>query len=281
MTTTVRPNGPEERSAHGGRTRGYDIRVNSRPVGGLRLTRVPGYGPAAGRIEELGITAPQDRRRGRATVAALAAEEILRGWGCVRAEVDIPAEAAPALGLFTALGYTERNRWLAKRPADRPPPLPAGSAVRPMGEREYAAWHAAERERLAAARRAQGAGPEDAAAHADTLLAAQLPQGHHTEGAVLRVLSHHSTDVGTLWLTTGPGRLPYGADGYVYAVEVAEAHRGQGHGRALLREAERLTTAAGGELLGLSVLTDNTPARRLYDSLGYRPVALRLHKPLL
>ncbi|MCK1813096.1 GNAT family N-acetyltransferase [Streptomyces sp. XM4011] len=279
MTTTVRPTGPEEPLDRGGRSRAFDIRDNSRPVGALRLTRVPGYGPGTGRIEELEI-APEDRRRGRATVAALAAEEILRGWGCARVEADVPAEATAARGLFTALGYTGRSHWLTQRLPAPGPGLPQGSAVRPMGERDYARWRAAERARLAAGRREQGADPAEAEAHADAVLGAQLPAGHRTEGMALRVLSHHGSDVGTLWLALAPGRLPYGTDGYVFHVEVAAEHRGRGHGRTLLGEAGRLTRAAGGTRLGLSVDADNAAARRLYDGLGYRPVAERLGKSL-
>ncbi|MFD7509359.1 GNAT family N-acetyltransferase [Streptomyces sp. NPDC059853] len=279
MTTTVRPTGPEEALGRGGRSRAFAIRDNSRAVGGLRLTRVPGSGPGTGRIEELEI-APADRRRGRATVAALAAEEILRGWGCVRVEADVPAEATAARGLFTALGYTGRSRWLTKRPRPPVPALPEGSAVRAMGERDYAGWRAAERARLAAERRERGAAAAEADAHAEAVLTARLPAGHRTEGVALRVLSHHGTDVGTLWLALAPGRLPYGTDGYVVHAGVAAEYRGRGHGRALLAEAERLTHAAGGTLLGLSVDADNLPAGRLCEGLGYRPVAERLGKTL-
>lgn len=45
-------------------------------------------------------------------------------------------------------------------------------------------------------------------------------------------------------------------------------------------EAERVCHAAGARLLGLNVFAGNTPALRLYASLGYRPVEIHLYKPL-
>ena len=63
---------------------------------------------------------------------------------------------------------------------------------------------------------------------------------------------------------------PASGRAYVYDVEVDEAHRGRGHGRALMLLAERSALAAGRPLLGLHVFAGNTPAIGLYESLGYR-----------
>ncbi len=114
MTTTLRPTEPLQRDdADGTRSRRYKVCVNSRPVGGIRLATRPAFGHAVARIEDLRIDEP-DRRRGRGTVAALAAEEVVRGWGCRRIEVSVPAEAEAGLRLATALGYLPGSRHLAK-----------------------------------------------------------------------------------------------------------------------------------------------------------------------
>lgn len=64
-------------------------------------------------------------------------------------------------------------------------------------------------------------------------------------------------------------------------MEVEEDRRGEGHGRTLMLVAEREAAAAGARTLGLHVLTANTPATRLYSSLGYRLAEHHFHKPLL
>ncbi|MFI9722339.1 GNAT family N-acetyltransferase [Streptomyces sp. NPDC052396] len=274
MTTTLRPTTPEQRTEDGGRSRSYDVCVNGRPVGGVDLSTHPGFGPAIGRIAGLAID-ERDRHRGRGTVAALAAEEVLRGWGCERVQVSVPATARAALALATALGYTEDSRRLSKT-LTTAPALPAGAVTRPMSQEEFPAWQAAELAHYTrhwAERGVPRARAEDKARRDH---AAFLPQGAATPGTVLRILVHRGADVGTLWLAT---RLDGG--GYVLSVEVAAGHRGHGHGRTLMLLAERETLAAGARRLALNVFTTNTVARRLYESLGYQPTAVSLHKALL
>ena len=71
--------------------------------------------------------------------------------------------------------------------------------------------------------------------------------------------------VGHLWVRhhRSPGLS------YVYDVEVAEAHRGRGLGRAAMVVAEVLTRRAGDDRLGLHVFGGNDVARRLYRSQGF------------
>ncbi|WP_107485928.1 GNAT family N-acetyltransferase [Streptomyces marincola] len=133
MTTTLRPAGPgEPLSGEPGSAQTFDIRVNGRRVGGLRLL-VRGTGrDAEGEISGLMVD-PDERRRGRATVALLAAEEVLRSRGCLRADAVVPARAHGALALAGALGWSERVRGLVKHLTGPPPPLPPGLAVRAAG----------------------------------------------------------------------------------------------------------------------------------------------------
>ncbi|PJE95002.1 GNAT family N-acetyltransferase [Streptomyces carminius] len=285
MTTTLRPTGPERRTADGARRRPYDICVNGRPVGGVLLGTDERFGPVTGRLENLTVH-ESDRRRGRATVAALAAEEVLRGWGCRRVEASVPAAAGPALGLAAALGYTERSRTMVKNlspptaagPAGVPSGPPAGGVLRPMTAAEYPAWLEACRTEYVRLWIGEGIPPELAERGVGRRYAAPLPDGPETAGVALRVLVHGGADVGTLWL--GPSSVPE-CEGWVYRVEVAPEHRGRGHGRTLMLGAERECAAAGRRTLGLNVFTDNVPALRLYESLGYRPTAHHLRKPLL
>ncbi|MFC7217809.1 GNAT family N-acetyltransferase [Streptomyces polyrhachis] len=272
MTTTIRPTGPERTGADGGRARDFEVCVNGRPVGAVEVRADAERG---GRISGLRID-EGDRRRGRATVAALAAEEVLRGWGCRGVRISVPAGAAAALRLAAALGYTETNRHLEKR-LGRPPELPAGSVPRPITEIEFPAWRETSAAVYVEEAVARGASREAEVRDTERYLAAQLPQGAATPTASLRILTHDGVDVGYLWVAlTCPGK----PGGWVNDVEVRPAHRGRGHGRTLMLTAERDCLAAGTGILGLNVFADNTPALRLYESLGYAPTAFHLAKPL-
>ncbi|KOV23619.1 GNAT family N-acetyltransferase [Streptomyces sp. XY152] len=274
MTTTLRPVEPLQQNPDGTRSRRYQVCVNSRPVGAVHLGTHPVFGDAVARITSLRIEEP-DRRRGRGTVAALAAEEVARGWGCRRIEATVPADAGAALGLATALGYVVRNRNMEKTLPDNPPALPGGSVARPMTEDEFGPWSAKDQEDYAEDWIRRGVPEAEARAKAANDHAALLPDGRATEGMLLSVLEHEGTPVGTLWLSVRGERA------YVFGVEADAAHRGRGHGRALMLLAEAQSVAAGNRAIGLNVFAGNTPAERLYDSLGYGTTQYSLYKPLL
>jgi ribosomal protein S18 acetylase RimI-like enzyme len=274
MTTTLRPTEPLQRDADGTRSRHYQVCVNSRPVGELRMGTHPVYGERVARIRDLRID-EQDRGRGRGTVAALAAEEVARGWGCGRIEVSIPAPAGRALALATALGYVERNRNMEKDLPAEPSALPAGSAGRRMTGPEFTAWEAHTRVGYVRSLVERGVPEVQARAKAEADHAATLGEGLATRDTVLSVLETDGAVVGTLWVALR------GESAYVYDVEVAAEHRGHGHGRSLMFLAEAESRAAGAARLGLNVFAGNTPAVRLYESLGYRATEFHLYKPLL
>jgi GNAT superfamily N-acetyltransferase len=284
MTTTLRPTEPLQQIDDGARSRTYEVCVNSRPVGTTELGTDPGFGPTAGVIRSLRIDEP-DRRRGRGTVAVLAAEEVLRGWRCkeVLASVEIPEEAeaaAPALRMATALGYTERSSNMVKRLPTQPPALPPDTEGRPLREEEYAAWWAAASARYAQAWIDRGASPELALTKARAAQTAALPEGPATPGVSLNALVHAGQVVGTLWVSRradGPGE----PDAYVYDVVVAPDQRGKGYGRALMLLAERVALDFGTTRLGLHVFAGNIPAIRLYESLGYVTTHRNFYKTLL
>ncbi|MFF7332265.1 GNAT family N-acetyltransferase [Streptomyces sp. NPDC008150] len=272
MTTTLRPTEPLQHAADGARSRHYRVCVNGRPVGELRLRTHPVFGPSAAVVEDLRVD-ESDRGRGRATVAALAAEEIARGWGCARVEAEVPAGTAAALRLATALGYRHRNRTLDKT-VDTAPRLPPGSAGRPMTEAEFGPWLAALKERYASSWADRGVPVDEARAKSERDHDRLLPAGLASDDVVLSVLEHEGVPVGTLWLSVA------GERGFVYYVEADARFRGRGHGRTLMLLAEAQTSAAGKPVLALNVFTGNAPAERLYESLGYRPVTYSMYKEL-
>lgn len=274
MTTTLRPSGPLQQSDSGARSRPYEVRVNSRRVGALLIAADTPFGPTVGEIRDLAIDEP-DRRRGRATVAALAAEEVLRGWGCRRVRISVPAGSPGGLRLAAALGYAESSRNMAKELPAAPPALSEGVLGRPMTDAEYEAWNVRARADYAASWVGRGMPEEAARAKSRADHDAQLPQGLATPGVAFSVLEAAGTPVGHVWVGLA------GEGAYVYDVAVAEEHRGRGYGRDLMLLAEGTALAAGHRTLALHVFTANTPALRLYESLGYRPTDLNYAKELI
>jgi ribosomal protein S18 acetylase RimI-like enzyme len=274
MTTTLRPTEPLQHEADGTRSRRYQVCVNSRPVGAIHLGTSPFFGDSVAQILDLRIE-EQDRRRGRGTVAALAAEEVVRGWGCERIEASVPAEAEAALKVANALGYVVRNRHMEKPLGDTAPELPEGSRGRPMTREEYGLWEDRGTEDFILSWTERGVPEAEARTRALQSNADLLPDGLATADMLFNVLEHEGTVVGTLW--TGP------RDGkaFVYKVESDARHRGKGHGRSLMLLAEGQGIAAGLPAIRLNVFQGNTPAERLYESLGYETVTYHLYKSLL
>lgn len=278
MTTTLRPSGPIRSGADGAQRRAYDVCDNGRPVGSVALAVEPGAGGATGVVKDLRVDEAV-RRRGRGTIAALAAEEILRGWGCSQVCTEVVAGDTAGQRLAAALGYTERSRHMVKTLPERPPALADGLTARPMTPQEFGAWKDGALASYAESLVSRSV-PQEAALHrARDSFARYLPDGLATEGARLEYLFHEDETVGYVWVSPfemHPG-LPVG---YVFDVEVQEGHRGRGYGRALMLQAERIALAAGETRIGLRVVTANTPAVRLYESLGYAPTKCYLDKPL-
>ncbi|MEU6452343.1 GNAT family N-acetyltransferase [Streptomyces sp. NPDC046979] len=274
MTTTLRPTEPLQRAADGTRSRRYQVCVNSRPVGAIHLGTSRSLGESVAVIQQLRIDEP-DRRRGRGTVAALAAEEIARGWGCRQIEVGVAADEEAGARLAQALGYVLRNRGMTKQLGDTPPALPEGSRARPMTPDEFDTWQAYESEQYARTWMERGLPEAEARTKARRDHEVLLPQGLATENTLFNVLEHEGTRVGILWLALHEDRA------FVFDVEADEAHRGRGHGRTLMLLAEGRAIGAGRPLIGLNVFAGNTAAERLYESLGYRTTRSLFYKPLL
>ncbi|MCX5383525.1 GNAT family N-acetyltransferase [Streptomyces sp. NBC_00083] len=277
MTTTIRPTGPLQQGADGAKSRTYDVCVNSRRVGRIKITTDSRFGAGTGRIEELHID-PADRGRGRGTVAALAAEEVLRGWGCGRIRFTAAAGADAALRMAASLGYVERSRNMVKQLPHITPELPPQTAGRHMDAAEFERWRSAAVEGYAQSWIERGVPEARALAESEEEHRALLPDGAATAGTHLMVLEERGSEVGTVWVARAPAPE---AGAYVYDVHVMEEHRGRGHGRSLMLLAERAALADGLDTMGLHVFTGNTPALRLYESLGYRATRHHLNKDLL
>ncbi|MEU3223502.1 GNAT family N-acetyltransferase [Streptomyces sp. NPDC006976] len=278
MTTTLRPTGPIQSGADGAQQRAYDVCDNGRPVGSVTLAVEPGEGGATGVVKDLRIDEAV-RRRGRGTIAALAAEEILRGWGCSQVRTGVAAGDPAGQRLAAALGYTENSRHMVKTLPEQPPALADGLTARPIRPQEYTAWKDKAIAAYAESLVTRHVPREEALEVARASYARHLPDGLATEGARLEYLIHEGATVGHIWVA--PFEMHPGLRvGYVFDVEVREEARGRGYGRALMLQAERIALAAGERKIGLHVVTANTPAVRLYETLGYAPTKFHLAKPM-
>ncbi|MFF2008870.1 GNAT family N-acetyltransferase [Streptomyces sp. NPDC058195] len=278
MTTTLRPTGPIQQGTDGAKNRGYDVCDNGRPVGSVEISTDAAFGESTGVLHSLAID-EASRRRGRGTIAALAAEEVLRGWGCGRVRLSVPEGDEGAARLAASLGYTERSRNMTKDLGPAAPALPDGVAARPMTAAEFEIWRRTSVDVYAQSWIDRGVPAEEAMRKSLADHARNLPDGLDTEGTRIHVLTDGGTATGHVWVALDQEEDGETA-GYVFDVEVAREHRGRGHGRALMLQAERITLAAGARRLGLHVFADNTPALRLYESLGYRTTQYNLVKDL-
>jgi ribosomal protein S18 acetylase RimI-like enzyme len=148
-----------------------------------------------------------------------------------------------------------------------------------MSAEEFAAWQRTSVDTYARSWIDQGVPAGHAMHKSRSDHARNLPDGLDTEGMYFHVLVVGGTVVGHVWVSVREGD-DGGTTGFVFDVEVAEEYRGRGYGRALMAQAEHITLAVGPRRLGLHVFAANTPALRLYESLGYRTTQYNLAKNL-
>jgi ribosomal protein S18 acetylase RimI-like enzyme len=151
----------------------------------------------------------------------------------------------------------------------------------PLTEEEFAA----RRETLAAGyadslHRSRGLTPEQARERAAQQVAQLLPEGLHTEGTLLFNAIVDGRQVGWIWIALPDGTPERPDAAWIYDIEIEPEHRGKGYGRALMEAAERELVARGVDKLALNVFGFNTPAIRLYESLGFEVTAQQMAKPL-
>ncbi|MBP2181474.1 GNAT family N-acetyltransferase [Amycolatopsis magusensis] len=105
-----------------------------------------------------------------------------------------------------------------------------------------------------------------------------LPGGLATPAHHFYVARDDDRLVGTLWLAERDG--DNGRSAYLYYIEVAEAERGKGYGKAMMAALETEVTALGLDSIQLHVFGDNTTARALYRDAGYAETNVVMSKRL-
>jgi ribosomal protein S18 acetylase RimI-like enzyme len=149
--------------------------------------------------------------------------------------------------------------------------------IMPMNEAAIGRWLDRARAAYVADLIASGIGRAAALRTAAEQETATFPDGRPANGHVVFEVVVDGDKVGHLWI--GP-RVPDDGDHWwVWDIEIDEAWRGRGVGRAAMELAEAEARGRGCIEIGLTVIADN-PARRLYESLGYREASVRMRKPL-
>ena len=119
--------------------------------------------------------------------------------------------------------------------------------------------------------------PAEATERAARQFAALLPDGLATEGQLMFAGEVDGEVVGFLWIALPTSERP---QAWIYEIQVDEAHRRRGHGRALMLAAEEELRARGVTRLGLNVFGHNPGARQLYESLGFETTSQQMSKAL-
>ena len=151
--------------------------------------------------------------------------------------------------------------------------------MRPMTTDEFARWDETELENYAAeVAAARGVTRGEARRLAEEGRQRYLPDGLQTAGVHLLIGEDDAGErIGVLWVGPNPDGV---GPAWVYDIEVVEGRRGEGWGRALMLEAERVAREDGHAELALNVFGSNQVARNLYESLGYATTSLQMRKPL-
>ncbi len=108
-----------------------------------------------------------------------------------------------------------------------------------------------------------------------------LPQGADTPGHRILVADDVTTGerIGWLWIAERDSDSG-GKVAWIYDIVVDEALRGKGYGRALMAQAEIQAKEMGLGRIALNVFGDNSIARSLYETSGYRETARQMAKDL-
>ncbi len=152
-------------------------------------------------------------------------------------------------------------------------------ALRAMTRAEYEVFRAGQEAAYADELARSGTVPAaEARQRADSEMAELLPEGWETPDQLLYTGYAGGVPVGYLWLQEETDSA--GLHAFVCDITVYEQLRRRGHGRAMMRAAERICRQRGAVAVRLAVFGFNHGARALYDQLGYRATEELRYKPL-
>jgi ribosomal protein S18 acetylase RimI-like enzyme len=153
--------------------------------------------------------------------------------------------------------------------------------LRRMTDDEFKGWLGRARDEYAEAVRVElGYTAAAAREKSDRDFTDLLPDGVSSPGQTMLTAEDSGSGelVGYLWF----GERDFGGQriGFVWNIEVLEAARGRGYGRAIMSALEEQVADHGIDRIDLNVFGSNDVARALYRSLGYRETHVGMSKML-
>jgi ribosomal protein S18 acetylase RimI-like enzyme len=149
-----------------------------------------------------------------------------------------------------------------------------------MTDAEFADWITVSRGEYVRERVVAGEPEEVARRLSDEQHASLFPDGRPGAGHRLLVIEQDGDPIGMVWVGPHPQRPERSDSVWLYNIEIDQACRGRGAGRAALELLEQRLRADGRTELALNVFGHNSVARHLYSSAGYREVAVTMAKRL-
>jgi ribosomal protein S18 acetylase RimI-like enzyme len=105
-----------------------------------------------------------------------------------------------------------------------------------------------------------------------------FPGGLPAPGQFVFLVTEDGLGVGSVWIGAGDDGPP--DLWFLWSIEIDVAARGHGLGRQAVRLAEEFARKSGATKLELNVFGNNSVARGLYESLGYRITTIQMSKLL-
>ena len=151
----------------------------------------------------------------------------------------------------------------------------------PMTESEFKIWEPRSRAAYAADKaRSNSMTLIEAQEAADRDFRRYLADGLNTENSHLFTAKNRSGEIlGFVWF--GIRDTDAKRSAFIYDVVIEPEHRGQGHGREMMKLTELEIRKLGASRIGLHVFGYNSAAIRLYHSLGYLTTDVDMEKVLL
>jgi ribosomal protein S18 acetylase RimI-like enzyme len=150
--------------------------------------------------------------------------------------------------------------------------------LQPMSPEDTGPWLAQSKADHMADRMDAGENPETARRSTDATSERLFPAGAPAAGQFVFVVTEDAIPVGSVWIGAGPDGQP--DVWWLWSIEIDAAARGHGLGRQAVRLAEDFARSSGATKLELNVFGNNTVARGLYESLGYRISTIQMSKVL-
>jgi ribosomal protein S18 acetylase RimI-like enzyme len=150
--------------------------------------------------------------------------------------------------------------------------------LQPMPSEEIGPWLQQSKADHMADRVDTGEDPETAQRSTNATSERLFPGGVPAAGQFVFLVTEDGLPVGSVWLGAGQDGPP--DVWWLWSIEIDVATRGHGLGRQALRLAEDFARKSGATKLDLNVFGNNTAARGLYESLGYRILTIQMSKVL-